>query len=57
MRTWKKGKFGEWTMRLIHGTPAFEVRGADSAEGVPEQLAPDAFSPMVGFRCVFTFSD
>jgi hypothetical protein len=46
---------GEWTMRLVHGTPVFEIKGADGAPDIPRELAPTAFSPKVGFRCAYAY--
>jgi hypothetical protein len=46
---------GEWTMRLVHGNPVFEVKGADAAPDIPRELAPNAFSPKVGFRCAYVY--
>lgn len=55
-RTLTRGDFGEWTMRKVHGTATFEIRGqAGGTVGVPERLAPNRFSRRVGFRCAFTF--
>ena len=52
-RPWR-GPFGEWTMRLVHDTPTFEVRGVPgerAGAGVPQK--PEQHSPQVGFRCAF----
>ncbi len=40
---------GEWTMREVHGTPSFEVKGRAA------QVGTEAWSPDVGFRCAFSF--
>jgi len=50
-----RGDFGEWTMRKVHGTATFEIRGHAGTVGVPQRLAPNRFSKRVGFRCAFTF--
>ena len=54
-RALTRGDFGEWTMRKVHGTATFEIRGQAGAAGVPQRLAPNRFSKRVGFRCAFTF--
>lgn len=51
----ERGPFAEWTMRMTHGTPTFEVRGATTQNGASPDLKPDAYSDRVGFRCAFTF--
>ena len=57
-RAWQRGAAGgdlcEWSMRLVHGTPTFEIVGSPGA-ACPDQLRPDAVSRAVGFRCAFTF--
>ena len=50
-----RGPFGEWTMRKVHGTATFEIRGLDANPNIPKRLPPNQFSPHVGFRCAFTF--
>jgi len=45
----------EWTMRVVHGTPTFELLGGDAAPDAPESLQPGSTSPHVGFRCAFRF--
>jgi tRNA A-37 threonylcarbamoyl transferase component Bud32 len=50
-------ELGEWTMRLVHGTAAFEIKGAAESDRIPEKLEPTEFSPHVGFRCAFRFED
>lgn len=50
-----RGGFGEWTMKTVHGTATFEVKGLPAGK---EQLAgssPDSFSRLIGFRCAYTF--
>lgn len=46
---------GEWTMRIVHGSPVFEVHGADAGPDIPGNLAPAGSSPKVGFRCAYTY--
>ena len=53
----RRGELGEWTMRVVHGTAAFEIKGADASAGIPEKLEPTELSPRVGFRCAFSFED
>jgi len=50
-----RGELAEWTMRLVHGNPTFEIKGADGVDGAPADLKPDRFSDKVGFRCAFSF--
>jgi len=50
-----RGPFAEGTMRVMHGTPKFELRGVGAAMGVPDKVAPDEHFRDVGFRCAFTF--
>lgn len=45
----ERAEIGEWTMRVVHGTATFEVKGADT------KLDPPEFSPDVGFRCAYSF--
>ena len=41
----------EWTMRTVHGSPSFELRGGAAGATPPAaQAVPDA-----GFRCAFSF--
>ena len=49
--------FAEWTMRLVHGNPMFELKGVEGVEGAPSVLKPDEFSKKVGFRCAFSFGN
>jgi len=48
---------GEWTMRMVHGNPVFEIKGADASPEIPKSLAPTAFSPKVGFRCAYKYGE
>ena len=52
-----RGPFAEWTMRLVHGNPMFEIKGSEGVEGAPDDLKPDQFSGKVGFRCAFSFEE
>ena len=38
---------------MVHGTPAFTIRGKHTVERIPAKLEADAFSLYVGFRCVY----
>ena len=49
----QRGYLGEWTLSVVHDTPAFTVRGKRAAERIPAKLEADAFSLYVGFRCVY----
>jgi len=49
-----RADLAEWTMRMVHGTPTFEVHGRGGGEGDATRMAPDEFSPAVGFRCALT---
>jgi len=49
-----RGPFGEWTMRMVHSTATFRVRGRDRGNGV-NKLDPDHYARDVGFRCVYRF--
>ena len=51
----ERGEFGEWTMRMVHGTPTFKIMGFEENAKIPKELDPDKFSGHVGFRCVFSF--
>lgn len=42
---------GEWTMKVVHETPVFEVHGGEA--DVPKGLPPTGTSPKVGFRCAY----
>ena len=42
-------------MRLVYGTPTFEVVGRDAAPEAPETLQPGDTSLHLGFRCAFAF--
>jgi class 3 adenylate cyclase len=52
-----RGPFAEWTMTVVHGTPTFQVSGAEGVEGAPDKLDPNEFSDKVGFRCAFSFEE
>jgi formylglycine-generating enzyme required for sulfatase activity len=49
----KRLAMGEWTMRMVHGSPVFEVKGADV--DVPKSLAATEYSRKVGLRCVYVY--
>jgi serine/threonine-protein kinase len=53
----RRSELGEWTMRVVHGTAAFEIKGAEASEQIPAKLEPTEFSEQVGFRCAFSFED
>jgi len=54
----RRERFGEWTMRLVHDTPTFEVRGLPADDAASKgQLRPEEFSENVGFRCAFQHED
>ena len=42
---------------MTHGTPTFEIKGAQSVEDAPTDLKADQFSDKVGFRCAFSFEE
>jgi eukaryotic-like serine/threonine-protein kinase len=52
-----RGEFGEWTMKIVHGTATFEVAGLVAGDERLATLGPEAASPRIGFRCVFRFDD
>jgi len=53
----RRAELGEWTMRVVHGTAAFEIKGAEGSERIPARLEPTEFSEHVGFRCAFSFEE
>ena len=52
-----RGPFGEWTMKVIHGNPAFEVAGLPHGVDELPTAGPETFSPNIGFRCVYRFDE
>ena len=46
---------GEWTMRLVHDNPVFEIKGGDAGTDVPTGLSSTAYSRKVGFRCAYVY--
>jgi hypothetical protein len=50
-------EIGEWTMRMVHGNPVFEVKGGEAFADIPKALVPTAFSPRVGFRCAYRYGE
>ena len=56
-RPFSRGPLAEWTMIVTHGTPTFEIQGAEAVEGAPVDLKPNEYSDKVGFRCAFSFEE